>query len=419
MSSNRIAELRARLQQMGLIKPASKVVARPAKRTIEQLVPGVWREAAGMRCYYHVEAYPLEHAHGCRALREALEVAPDEWTPFLVNLEEAPLDLRQAVFIDTETSGLGQNPSTYVFMVGAGRFIGNQFIVGQYLMPDFVSEEALLELLAADLDGRRGLVTFNGRTFDWPLIEMRYMLNRRIPPDVASPHLDLLPLARRLWRRRLVSCALGSLENNLLGLQRSGADVPGYLIPQLYREYVDYGLAEPMAGVFYHNVQDVLSMVSLSAIAGQTLSALGNPDMAPAADFLALGKLFTRLGRHDDALRAMELAAGSGPDRDEQALALRQWSMLLKRLGKWQEAADIWEAQLGPDSLYAYEELAKYHEHQRRDPYAAAVVVRQALEQLAAQGAVLSRLEAQLYENSFRHRLERLERRTARQDGTR
>ena len=276
-----------------------------------------------------------------------------------------------------------------------------------------------------DVEGLEGLdpnewymVSANHQTWV-DIFVLQHVLNRRIPPDVASPHLDLLPLARRLWRRRLVSCALGSLENNLLGLQRSGADVPGYLIPQLYREYVDYGLAEPMAGVFYHNVQDVLSMVSLSAIAGQTLSALGNPDMAPAADFLALGKLFTRLGRHDDALRAMELAAGSGPDRDEQALALRQWSMLLKRLGKWQEAADIWEAQLGPDSLYAYEELAKYHEHQRRDPYAAAVVVRQALEQLAAQGAVLSRLEAQLYENSFRHRLERLERRTARQDGTR
>ncbi|MCE5258885.1 MAG: ribonuclease H-like domain-containing protein [Chloroflexi bacterium] len=411
MNTKNVSDLRAHLTQAGLITPASALVAKPAKVRLEQLVPGEWHNISGVRCFRSEQSFPLTHEHGSRRLNELLEIPAAVWSPFLVKGETLPLDIRQAVFLDTETTGLGQNPSTFAFMVGIGHFEGDVFGVRQYFMPDPASEEGLLDLLEQDISGREGLVTFNGRCFDWPLIEMRYALNRRTPPLPANPHLDLLPLARRLWRRRLTSCSLSSLEANLMEIHRTAADVPGYMIPQLYREYVDFNMVEPMAGVFYHNVQDILSMVSLATTAGRTLTSLDEPARVEGTDYIALGALFTRLGRSEEALHAMRLATESCPDPAELALAYKHWSMLLKRLKQWEQAAEIWEKQLGGTDIYSYIELAKYYEHHLRDTDLAVQVVQQALTWLQDGRSSLSRMERQQYNAEFIHRLERLERR--------
>jgi uncharacterized protein len=301
---------------------------------IEQLVPGSWCQVAGVRCFRAEQSYPLTHKHGLHHLHEIGVFPAHSWSPFILTSEGQELDVQRAVFLDTETTGLSHGPATYVFMVGIGRIEGEQFHLHQYFMPDYASEEGLLDLLTQDLCGREGLITFNGRCFDWPLIEMRYLLNRRPTPLAPTPHLDLLPLARRLWRRRFLSCSLSSLETHLLGVQRSGDDVPSYLIPQLYQDYVDLGRTVPMAGVFYHNALDILSMVSLAITAGQTLSALDHPNEAGETDFIALGKLFARLGRPDEALQAMHLASQRGSNATEIALANQHWSLLLKQIGR-------------------------------------------------------------------------------------
>ncbi|MHB9031633.1 MAG: ribonuclease H-like domain-containing protein [Anaerolineae bacterium] len=407
-----VTALRARLEQKGFIKPVSALAAKPpARATLEQYVAGEWHEIGGVRCFRTEHRYELGYTHGQRQLEALFSFPGATWSPFLIAGGESELDLRRAVFLDTETSGLAQNPSTVIFMVGIGRFEDDAFLVYQYFMPDFASEEGLLALLDRDLQTRSGLVTFNGRCFDWPLLEMRYLLNRRTPPLPAHPHLDLLPLARRLWRRRLQSCSLSSLETNLLGICRTGADVPGYLIPQLYREYVEYNIVEPMAGVFYHNAQDILSMVSLAITAGHTLAALDEPAAPEGTDFIALGALFKRLGRSDEALRAMQLAAERCPDPTEQILAYKQWSLLLKKLGAWEQAVAIWEEQLGGTEVYPYLELAKYYEHRLRDVDLARQVVQQALNWLQNGQTPFSRLERQQYSAEFSHRLERLEHR--------
>ncbi|MHB1354639.1 MAG: ribonuclease H-like domain-containing protein [Anaerolineae bacterium] len=374
-------------------------------------MPGIWCEMAGVRCFRAEQTYPLSYQHGHNHLGEIVSFAPPSWSPFIQTSDGQELDVQRAIFLDTETTGLSRGPATYVFMVGIGRIEGEQFHLHQYFMPDYASEEGLLDLLTQDLRGREGLITFNGRCFDWPLLEMRYLLNRRVLPIVPAPHLDLLPLARRLWRRRLISCSLSSLEANLLGVKRSGVDVPSYLIPQLYQDYVDLGCTEPMAGVFYHNALDILSMVSLAITAGHTLSALDNPTEAVATDFLALGKLFAKLGRQDEALRAMHLAAERGNDDAETALAYQHWSLLLKRLGQWEQAVAIWESRLEGRDIYPYLELAKYYEHRLRDNDLAIQVAQQALIWLQADHPPLSRFERQQLQVDLNHRLERLERR--------
>jgi len=403
--------IRDLLEQKGLLnKPEPLKLVRAHARSLEEVVPGTWREIAGMRCFYTENAYDLSHQHGSHCLHEVLQVPAETWSPFLIPGSSTPLDIRNAIFLDTETTGLGQHPTTFVFMVGIGCFEDKQFLVRQYMMPDFGSEEGLLEALAYDLTGHQGLVSYNGRCFDWPLLEMRYLLNRKSTPIAPHPHLDLLPLARRLWRRRLGSCALSALENSLLGIQRSANDVPGYLIPQLYIEYIEQQNPEPLAGVFYHNQLDILSMVAMMAAAGGTLAALQNPARADEVDFLALGALFNRLGQSDEALRALRLAAESSPDKADKMLAYKHWSLLLKRLGQWEQAAYIWEQQLGEDDIYPYLELAKYYEHRLRDPGAAAQVVQQAIVWLQSPRSPLSRLERQQFGAELQHRLARLER---------
>lgn len=405
-------DIRTRLNNLGIPHPSEPTTPRPNNDPpIEQLVPGIWCEVAGVRCFRAEQTYPLSYQHGHRHLSEIGAFPPPSWSPFIQTSEGQELDVQRAVFLDTETTGLSRGAATYVFMVGIGRIEGEQFHLHQYFMPDYASEEGLLDLLTLDLSGREGLITFNGRCFDWPLLETRYLLNRRMLPIAPTPHLDLLMLARRLWRRRLTSCSLSSLEANLLGVQRSGTDVPSYLIPQLYQDYVDLGRTEPMAGVFYHNALDILSMVSLAITAGHTLSALDNPAEAGAIDFLALGKLFAKLGRPDEALRAMHLAAERGYDAGETALAYQHWSLLLKRLGQWEQAVAIWESQLEGRNIYPYLELAKYYEHRLRDIDLAIQVSQQALIWLQIDHPPLSRLERKQLQTDFAHRLERLEHR--------
>lgn len=408
MNTQHLIELRTRLEQAGLIKPVSALDYRRSRQpALEQLVSGSWYDIAGVRCFRAEQNYPLSHVHGSSQLNELLELPSGVWSPFIVN-SETSLDLRKAIFLDIETSGLAQNPSTYVFMVGAGWFETDAFLLRQYFMPDFASEEGLLALFEQDIRQREGLVTFNGRCFDWPLLEMRYLMNRRNPPDIARPHLDLLPLARRLWRRRYGSCALSSLEINLLGIRRTREDVPGYLIPQLYQEYVANHRIEPIAGIFYHNAQDILSMVSLATTAGHTLRILDEPTQVEGIDYFALGALFQRLGRPKEALQAMQLAAENSLEVAELDFVNREWSLLLKRLGQWEEAAAIWKTQLNGNAIYPYTELAKYYEHQLRDIDLAIQIVQQALEYLQKPDLPLSRLERQQAYQEFNHRLERL-----------
>ena len=129
------------------------------------------------------------------------------------------IDYGRAVFLDIETTGLSQSSGTYAFLVGIGYFEADRFTVRQYFMPDYGDEHAMLELLASDLSGRQGLVSFNGRCFDWPILATRYTLARQNIPAIDTPHLDLLAVARRLWARLLSSCALSSLEKTVLEIQ--------------------------------------------------------------------------------------------------------------------------------------------------------------------------------------------------------
>jgi len=426
-----LAELRARLLRSGVLgqttrtprsfgqrdTPTSDV---PPVAPIESLVDGTWVTGDGGRCFVSEHVYPLDHAHGCQPLGRLLDLPDEPWLPYLPD-SDPTFQTRRALFLDTETTGLARGAGTLAFMAGVGMFRDNAFCVRQYFLPGFGDEQVLLGLLAEDFGNAGGLVTFNGRSFDWPILETRYVLNRQPPPE-AGPHLDLLLLARRLWRRTQPSCALGALEASVMNVARTSADVPGYLIPQLYQDYLHGGPAEPMAQVFYHNEIDILSMVTLAAQMGSILArppAQGIAGEPPACDHVSLGIMYEQTGQTGRALDAYRRAVNDGTQAALVPLAWKRLSLLLKRIGRYDEAAAIWGAQLGRGEAYPFIELAKHHEHRSKSLAEAKRVVDQGIawaeQTRALDSDARDRLMADLAYRAAR--LERKLRREASRDG--
>lgn len=337
------------------------------------------------------------------------------------------------LFFDLETTGLSGGAGTLAFLVGCGFFDADGFHTRQLFLSGYEAERELLDALAA-LTGRfNGLVTFNGRTFDVPLIETRYLFHRLESPFAAMPHFDMLHPARRLWRRRSIgqpshrdrwsdgrpgdgaSCALGALEEAILGVQRFD-DVPGSEIPSRYFNYLRTGDLTPLAAVFEHNRLDLLSLAALTAIAAQ-MADEGPSGAASPHEALAMGHIYGRLGRGSDADACFSRAAGLGDapwdprsvDRDIRADALRHLALERRRQRRYEDAAEAWTRLLdsgaGPAvTREAHRALAIHHEHRVRDLEAAR---RFALEALEAEDDAAERA-------SLQHRLSRLDRKLQR-----
>lgn len=424
-----LAPLSPRGEGLGVRSPEGLRVRTPERFGPESLLPGRERETPYGPCYVAEWRYDSDHLHGHTPLGDTLAASLAAAAVLLVRTAEerhalAEADPRRIVYLDTETTGLAGGTGTYAFLVGVARFRGDEFVVRQLFMRTLGEEHALLHVLAEELDACDALVTYNGKAFDWPLLETRYTLGRRFGPrrpPIPAAHADLLFSSRRLWRGRLESCALSQVEHHLLGVRR-GEDTPGWLIPQLYFAYLRTRDARPLAGVFRHNALDILSLAGLLGHIARI--GRGTVAGAPAADeVLALGRCLEEAGDADQALACYE-AALRGDGLVTGALravvtreARRRAGALLKRQRRGADALAHWEAMaaagvsgVGALDVLPYEELARYYEHTARDLASASAWVRAALALLDTRGGPRrDRDRARLL-----HRLARLERTTER-----
>jgi uncharacterized protein YprB with RNaseH-like and TPR domain len=320
----------------------------------------------------------------------------------------AELPLSSFVFLDTETTGLMGGTGTYAFLIGVARFIDGQFILRQYFMRDPSEEPALLEALAEFLAPAQALITFNGKAFDIPLLTTRYTLFSIPVPYKGYAHLDLLPLARRLWRDRLESRALKYLEANILGLQRAIEEVEGREIPYIYFDYLRDRDARPLAGVFYHNAMDMVTMAALLTHMNEMISNPYDGQVEHGLDFIALGKLFEDLGLWEEACRLFERGLQCEITESDFGLAVKRLSILQKRRGDFEEAVRLWEKAAAEGHIYAHIEIAKYYEHKRRDIKSALFWTRSALEHVERDD--LPAYVRKHWQDEIAHRLARLER---------
>ncbi len=372
---------------------------------IDKVVAGTYRPTPTGETFVATQTFKADYRHGdTPILPEAAFDALAAWAREPRFLE---LPLESYAFLDAETSGLAGGTGTYAFLVGVGRFREGEFQLEQFFMRDPAEEANMLEALAAYLAPMQALVTFNGKSFDAPLLLTRYSMHEIPCPFADFAHLDLLPLARRLWRDRLPSRALKYLEENVLAAPRSIEEVPGYEIPYLYFDYLRSRDARPLKGVFYHNAMDVVTMAALLSHVTSILEDPFGEMVAHGLDVVALGKLYEDLGEWDMAARLFERGLEMELPENDFWLAVQRLSHLQKRRGDLETAIGLWERAAGQGHVYAHVELAKYHEHQSRDYAAAMKWTHSAVELVSTLD--IPRYMYKHWMEELTHRLERLE----------
>lgn len=373
---------------------------------IERIVSGNYHTTPPGEVFAVEKWYPLEHRQGSVSLNVTASLKLiGEWAgePRLAEIDSCAF-----AFLDTETTGLSGGTGTFAFLVGIGRFEEEGFHLAQFFMRDPAEELALLAAVTQFLDPCQALVTFNGKAFDVPLLNARYITNAEVPPMTSSAHVDLLPLARRLWRDRLPSRALGYLEQHILGAIRTEEDVPGWLIPSLYFDYLRNGDARPLKSVFYHNAMDVLSLAALLGHMAELIQATDPEGETHATDVVAVAKLHEDLGHLEMAAQLYEHGLARNLPDEVHWEVIRRLSLLLKRRGDWAAAVPLWHQAAHGRQLYACVELAKYHEHTMRDYRQAAEWTQTAIAQIET--SELSHAARQRWLAELEHRLARLRR---------
>jgi uncharacterized protein YprB with RNaseH-like and TPR domain len=328
---------------------------------------------------------------------------------------EGVRDPEQWLFLDTETTGLCGGTGTYPFLVGLAWWDRGGLAIEQSFMREFSEERSLLEALAERMEERPVLVTFNGKSFDWPLLETRYRMTRAIPAPKPRAHLDFLHPARNLWKLRLGSVRLSRLERHVLGRDRK-EDLDSAEIPRIYLDFLRGGPADPLVPVFLHNQMD---LGGLAGLAGRILSLLGDENVTSedGLELFGLSRICERRGQVKRARKMYQQTIGSALPRETDRAARVALARLAKREGDLSCARELWKSTLGNsrEGYEAYEQLAIYYEHEVREPGEALKITRDALTQLRRShqlGIVPVRIYERMKE-AFEHRLARLERKLA------
>jgi hypothetical protein len=379
----------------------------PDPASTADVLGGEWRHWQGHRFLVIDRRYPPGHRHGRLAVADTAPDARGAW-PSLSVLDAAAADRRPVLFMDLETTGLSGGAGTYAFLVGCGWFEGAAFRVRQFLLTAYAAERGLLEAVRETAAGVGAIATYNGKTFDLPVIDTRCGLHRMPALFDGLPHVDVLHPARHLWREGAAdSCRLAAVEAAVLGHVRDD-DVPGFEIPSRYFHYVRSGDARPLGAVLEHNRLDLLSLAMLTARLARLLEE-GAAAAADAREALGLGRLYRRAGRLAAARACFARAAGADADAVTRAEALHAYAVLCRRAREHDEAAGAWRRLLelpacSPRAAWdAREALAVHCEHRLRDLRAARELAVASLQSAAS--AVRAR--------ATRHRVARLDRKLA------
>ncbi|BCJ85644.1 ribonuclease H-like domain-containing protein [Effusibacillus dendaii] len=312
--------------------------------------------------------YPVTQQHGKYTFDQLHEVI-EAWEKTvhqhpLSSMGRTAADL---LFFDTETTGLHGGAGNTIFLLGYSRMEGDAVVVRQHFLAAPHAEVSLYQSFLADINESKHLVTYNGKAFDWPQVKTRHTLIRDLVPRLPSfGHCDLLHGARRLWRNELESCRLSIIEQEKLGVFRKD-DVPGYLAPMLYFDYLRHRDPETIQGVLYHNEIDVLSLITLYIHISKLLLEYGR-DVVSHNERFEIARWYEALGEDTHAVEGYKKIAESDHAlRGKAKIALGHH---YKKQKKWKPALEIWEECIHeftyvPENVYV--EAAKIYEHQVKD----------------------------------------------------
>jgi uncharacterized protein len=322
---------------------------------------------------------------------------------------DALSDPEKWLFLDTETTGLAGGTGTYAFLIGLAWWDAGGLQVEQLFMRDFAEEHSVLCELAARMAERPVLVTYNGKTFDWPLLHSRFTMTRSIPVPKIAAHLDLLHPARAVWKLRLGTVRLSDLERHVLdpislGWTRDD-DTTSALIPQYYFDYLRGGPPEPLLGIAKHNQMDLRGLAALYCKLNALLSAeaptYGSVD---GRDLFGLSRFLQRRGHDERAQTACTQALDFGLPHEVRPQARRELALHAKRRGEHARAAELWHEIIAGDpgeGVHACEQLAIHYERRVKDDRRALEFAQLALAELRNAKLLSSRFPAGHYAGAF------------------
>jgi uncharacterized protein len=314
-------------------------------------------------CLIREVIYPLHYQHGNYRLEQLHEVHC-QWKSSLFEhpLSSKDHQISDLFFFDTETTGLGSGVGNTIFLLGHARVFDNRVVIRQHFLPNPGAEVALYQSFLSEVDYTT-LVTYNGKAFDWPVVRTRHTLIRDAVPKLpAFGHFDLYHAARRIWKHQLESVRLVNVEREILGIERT-EDVPGYLAPMLYFDFLSTQNPEGIFGVLKHNEMDLLSLIILYIHLSKQI--LGANEIHNATEQFEMARWFDSLGETNAAKKTYEQVA----ERNGQEAAKAKWNLalLLKKEKRYEEAKKIYEELLQDKSdllkIKAATELAKLYEH--------------------------------------------------------
>jgi uncharacterized protein YprB with RNaseH-like and TPR domain len=385
--------------------PPPFVDDRPARYFVDEWLSGE-ENRTPHGCHFCTDKIWERHRrHGSLDISSLVEMPAD----LLTAISDGTItnsDCTKWAFLDTETTGLAGGSGTYAFLIGVGRITPVGFELRQFFMRDLAEEASLLYGLSEYLSQFETLVTYNGKTYDQPLLETRYRMARMKPPFSRMEHLDLLFGARRLWKLRFDSCRLVDLENQVLGFEREG-DLPGEMIPYVYFEYLRKREASRIVPILHHNAIDILTLACLTAIVPRAFQSPEDAPLTHGAEMDGLARWLCRCEQYDKALKLYRRALDKGL-RDE-LMFRTMWDVarIEKKLGRDDASLAVYSELAGgrnPFRLSALEELAKYYEHKERNYVMALELTLTALSYCDS--------------DALRHRKARLERRVAKRAAT-
>jgi uncharacterized protein YprB with RNaseH-like and TPR domain len=342
-----VSELRRRLASMSRTRSHARPPPKPQTHSIDTLADALQGEVIGEGLIQVKASLPLQGHHGRIALQQLQQAhhLPNEADPE-----------RRRVYLDTETTGLSGGSGTVAFLIGIALVTNEHIELTQLLITQFAAEAALLSALNALLTSEDHLVSYNGKSYDLPLLQTRYRMQGLKHPFATMPHLDLVHPMRRLFGQCWADCRLATVEANLLGFTRDD-DLPGSQAPEAWFRYLRQGDARQLIRVVKHNREDIISL----AVAHNTLAQAIKQPQGSDMDIAILARWLAETNR-EEAIMLLEVNKG-----DLCQESLRLLAELYRREERWQEAVCLWENLADNQCMESIERLAKYHEHVTKD----------------------------------------------------
>ena len=350
--------------------------------------------------------FPLDVKYGKVVLSSGLDIKGDVLVWLSKDAEFENLDLSTALFIDLETTGLSGGTGVVPFLVGMGYYRDDKFYVAQYFLGELAEEERMIQELTQFITEMnfQSVVSYNGKGFDLPLLETRYILYRQPFPLNELPHLDFLYSARNLWKHKYENCRLFHLAREVVNADRA-EDIPSAEIPGRYFQYLDTGNFELIEPILYHNQEDILSLLGVVVAGALIFSEKGEDAFVDAMDLYGAGKVMEKVGDVEKSVHFFKKAL-DGKLSDEVSLeAKKKISYHFKKNQDWERAVVIWKEMISAETasmsqLLSFRELAMYLEHKEKKFEEA--------REVAEEGFVMSMGFSSYYEKDFAHRRERL-----------